>query len=252
MQHNVTLAADERLDRVNDNLSLIQKKNALAFGTDAFLLSAFLRPAPREAAVELGCGNGIISLLAATRGRFSRIHAFEIQQEIAALAERNVALNGLGDRVLVQQADVRGLCAAALGSEVGAVFANPPYMRVDSGFSSPHGAKQTARHETEGGIAEFAAAAAACLRFGGLFYTVYRPDRLESLFAALKENKLAPKRILFVQDNPTAAPSMVLAEAKRGGKEGLTVLPTLLLHEKAGDTALTQKAQQIYDTGVLF
>ena len=250
MYHDIPLAADERVDEVNEKLSLIQKKNALAFGTDAFLLSAFLRPAPRERAVELGCGNGIISLLAAARGRFSHITAIEIQPEMAELTARNIALNHLTDRITVQQNDVRCLSAATLGGEVGAVFANPPYMRVDSGLASPHSAKQTARHETDGGIAEFAAAAARCLKYGGLFYTVYRPDRLESLFAALHMNKLAPKRMIFVHDNPTAAPSIVLLEAKKGAGEGLMVLPPLFLHDSAGDPALSARAQEIYNNGI--
>lgn len=245
------LAADERLCEVNENLCLIQKKNALAFGTDAFLLSAFLRAAPEARAVELGCGNGIVSLLAATRGRFSHITAVEIQREMAELAERNVALNALAARVTVREGDVRALRSADLGGEVEAVFANPPYMKTDSGFASPHAAKQTARHETEGGIAEFAAAAARCLKYGGVFYAVYRPDRLSTLFAALSQNKLAPKRMLFVHDHPAAAPAMVLMEARLGGGEGLAVLPPLFLHEKAGDTALSPRAREIYDKGTI-
>ena len=35
--------ADERLDRVNENITLIQKKDGLTFGTDAFLLAAFIK-----------------------------------------------------------------------------------------------------------------------------------------------------------------------------------------------------------------
>lgn len=249
MRADIVLAADERLDEVNENLVLIQKKNALAFGTDAFLLSTFIRPTVRERAVEFGCGNGIISLLAATRGRFSHITAVEIQQEMADLAARNVVCNHLEERITVKACDVRLLNAAALGGEVGAVFANPPYMRTDSGASSPYGAKETARHETEGGIKDFAAAAARCLKYGGLFYTVYRPDRIETLFASLKEYKLAPKRMVLVQDHPEAAPSMLLLESKLGAAEGLVVLPTLCLHEKRGDKALSPRATAIYETG---
>lgn len=245
------LLPDEYISEVNESLSLIQKKNGLCFGTDAFLLSAFLRPAPRARAVELGCGNGIVSLLAARRGRFAQITALELQAELAALAERNVALNRLEGCVRVLQCDVREVTAATLGGEVEAVFANPPYMRADSGYASPHGIKQTARHETDGGVLEFAAAAARILKYGGVFYTVYRPDRLETLFAALKKNNFAPKRLLLVQDNPAAAPSMVLTEAKLGGKEGLTVLPTLLLHDAPGDTVLSPAAARVYDEGLL-
>ena len=122
-------------------------------------------------------------------------------------------------------------------------------MRTDSGATSPYGAKDIARHETEGGIAEFAAAAARCLKYGGLFYTVYRPDRVETLFAALKEHKLAPKRMVLVQDHPEAAPSMLLLESKLGAAEGLVTLPTLCLHEKRGDKALSPRAAAIYEQG---
>jgi len=249
MQQHITLLGDERLDEVNEKLRLIQKKHALAFGTDAFLLSAFLRPAPRARALEFGCGNGIISLLAMARGRFSHITALEIQHDMAALAARNVTLNGLADRIDVKTRDVRGLTPDELGGEVGAVFANPPYMRENSGFASPHEEKQIARHETEGGIMEFAEAATRCLKYGGLFYVVYRPDRLETLFAALKKSNLAPKRMVFVHDHPEAAPSMLLLEAKKGAAEGLVLLPPLFLHEKAGEQALSPRAQSIYDNG---
>lgn len=249
MEQNLTLLEGERIDEVNERLRLIQKKHALAFGTDAFLLSAFLRPAPRSRAIELGCGNGIISLLAMARGRFSHVTALEIQRDMAELSARNVILNHLEDRITVMECDVRTLTPETLGGEVGVVFANPPYMRENSGFASPHKEKQTARHETEGGIAEFAAAAGKILKYGGLFYVVYRPDRLESLFSALKEHRLSPKRLVFVHDHPEAAPSMILLEAKKGAGEGLVILPPLFLHEKGGDQTLSLRAQSIYDNG---
>ena len=253
MSPEITLAPDERIDEVNEHLKLIWRKNTLAFGTDAFLLSAFLRPAARERAVELGCGGGIISLLAAKRGRFSHVYALELQPEIAALARRNVTLNALDDTITVKEADVRAITADTLGGEVSAVFANPPYLRTDSGHPSPHAAKQTARHETDGGIMEFTAAAARLLKYGGVFYTVYRPDRLASLFAALGQNGFSPKRMIFVHDHENAPPSMVLTEAKKGAAEGLSLLPPLFLHDRDENgkprKELSRRAQEIYDNG---
>ena len=60
---NVTLLPNERIDEVNENLSLIQKKDGLTFGTDAFLLASFIKSAPSKKAAELGAGTGIISRL---------------------------------------------------------------------------------------------------------------------------------------------------------------------------------------------
>jgi 2-polyprenyl-3-methyl-5-hydroxy-6-metoxy-1,4-benzoquinol methylase len=56
----MTLAADERLDKVNENITLIQKKNGLTYGSDAYLLSAFVRPDQNALCVDLGSGTAIL------------------------------------------------------------------------------------------------------------------------------------------------------------------------------------------------
>ena len=244
------MATEEMICEVNDRLKLIQRENGLTFGTDAYLLSCFCRPAKNARAADLGCGTGVISLLLAARERYQKIYAVEAQENFAALTERNVALNGFSHTVSVLNRDVRELKPTDFGGELDVVFSNPPYMRADSGFACTHGEKQIARHEILGDLGDFTAAAARCLRYGGSLYIVYRPDRLETLFAALRGAKFAPKRMLFVQDAHEKAPSMVLCEARLGGNEGLTMLPTLILRESAQNGApLTPRAQRIYDTG---
>lgn len=252
MPHDLTPAPKERLDDINERIRLLQHKNGLTFGSDAFLLSAFCRPCPRGKAADLGCGTGVIALLLAARGTYAHVTGVEVQETFAEITQKNIENNGFSHTVTALCKDVRHLSPADFGGELDAVIANPPYMRTDSGYASPHDEKQIARHEVMGGIAEFAAAAARCLKFGGRFYTVYRPDRLESLFAAMRASKLAPKRMVLVQDHADKAPSMVLCEAVLGAAEGLTLLPTLLLHEKSQDgveKALSPRAQEIYDTG---
>lgn len=252
MEHLILTDPNERLDEVNEHIRLIQRKNGLTFGSDAFLLSAFCRPAPRSRAADLGCGTGIIALLLAARKTYAHITGVEAQPQFAELATRNVALNGFSHTVAVLLGDIRALSPADFGGELDCIVSNPPYMRADSGYASPYGEKQIARHEVLGGIDDFAAAAARCLKFGGRFYTVYRPDRLDSLFAALRAHRLAPKRMVFVHDHPGKEPSMVLCEAVLGAAEGLSVLPPLILHEKSAngiEKSLSERAQRIYDTG---
>lgn len=242
----------ERLDEINERLRLIQREKGLTFGTDAYLLSCFCRPQKNAHAADLGCGTGVISLLLAAREKYARICGVEAQQQFASLAERNVALNGFSDTVSVLFRDVRTLSPADLGGELDVIVSNPPYMREQSGYACAHGEKQIARHEVLGDLTDFTAAAARCLKYGGTLYLVYRPDRLETLFAALRMARFAPKRMLFVQDAPDRAPSMVLCESRLGGGEGLTLLPTLILRDCAQNGApLTPRAQRIYDTGYI-
>ena len=253
MQKEFLLGVDERLDHVNENLVLIQRRNGLTFGTDAFLLSTFCRPARRAKCADFGCGTGIIALLLAARGTYAHIFGVEVQETFAELARRNTQISGFSDTVSVLCRDLRTLSPADFGGELDVIVANPPYMRVTSGFSSPHDEKQIARHEVLGGIGDFASAAAKCLKYGGKFYTVFRPDRLDALLAALRAAGFAPKRMVFVHDHAAKEPSMVLTEAHLGGAEGLVILPPLMLHESDGTGVkkeLSPRAQAIYDTGV--
>lgn len=244
----IELLADERIDRVNENLSLIQKKNGLTFGTDAFLLAAYMKGGAKKRAAELGAGTGIISLLCAARARFAQIDAFEVQADFAELATRNAQYNGLDKCVRVHAADIRDVSAATLGREVDVVFANPPYMRTDSGERNRSDYKYIARHEVCGTVADFCAAAYRLLRHGGYFYCVFRPDRLSELLVAMEANRLCPKQMTFVHAHKDSEPSMVLIRAIKGGAAGMTVTAPLLLHDGVEGGALSARAQRIYDT----
>lgn len=242
---------DERLDEVNEKLALISKKNGLTLSTDAYLLAAFTRPAKKGVAVELGTGTGIVSLLCAAKGRFSHIHALEIQPDFADLASRNTALNGLEDKVTVHLADARQARPDLIGGEVEAVFSNPPYMRTDSGKRNDCEYQYIARHEVCGSIFDFCAAAARLLKHGGKFTCVYHPDRLSDLMAALRENRLEPKVMVFVHADERSEPSSVLIRAHKGGAAGMRILPPLLLHDttdKGSARALSARAARIYET----
>ena len=58
------LYENERINEINDDLKLIEKKDSLTFGTDAYLLSAILPKRQNSICAELGCGSGVVSLLA--------------------------------------------------------------------------------------------------------------------------------------------------------------------------------------------
>lgn len=245
------LHSDERLDRINEDLRLIQKTNGLTFGTDAYLLAAYLRPMHRARAADFGCGTGIISLLAQAKGKFAHVTAIEIQESFAELAKRNVGINGLDDKISVLHADLTSLHPAELGGELDVIFSNPPYMRTDSGKRNTDDEKYIARHEVCGSIADFCRAASRLLKHGGLFYVVWRPDRLSELFSALHDAALEPKRMTFVQADQATSPSMILLECKKGAAPSLIVTPTLMLYRDGAEVSprlMSDAATKIYDT----
>lgn len=244
---DIILEDGERLDEVNEKITLIQKKDGLTFGTDAFLLASFIKPMPRGTAVELGTGTGIISLLLAARERFAKIKALEIQKDFADLARRNVTLNQMESKIDILCKDATKVSALEIGGEADVVFTNPPYMKTDSGRRNESDYKYIARHEVCGDIKDFCAAGFRLLKHGGKFYAVWRPDRLTDLICAMRENRLEPKAITFVHADIKSPPSMMLVSAIKGGASGVTLTPPLVLYDGSDRSALGERAQKIYD-----
>ena len=238
----------ERIDRINENLRLIQPRGGLSFGTDAYLLAAFARPAPAGALVDLGAGTGVISLLCLARGRFRHAYAAELQETSCDVIRRNAALNGFEHRLTVLGGDVRELNPTALPETPSAVLSNPPYLPAGAGLPCADIRMETARRELNGTISDFCAAAARLLPSGGGFFTVYRPERLADLFSALRAARLEPKRMVTVYPDTDSRPCLCLVEARRDGAPSLTFSPPLIIYRSAGERVYTPAMQRIYDT----
>ena len=243
---------DERFDTVNEQIRLIQKKQGLTFGTDTFLLAAFVKSAPKTHAVDLGSGTGILPLLLLAKGKVKCATAVEVQPAFADLIARNAALNGFSDKISPLCADVRDIRPENIGGEVGLVLSNPPYMKCTSGKRNESDEKYIARHEVCGNIADFCACAARLLKHGGKFVCVWRPDRLTDLLGAMHDSRLEPKRMTFVHADAESEPCSVLIEAVKGGAPSVRISKPLILYqareknEKA--RRLTEQAKKIYDT----
>ena len=233
----------ERIDFVNDKLSLIQKTDGLTFGTDALLLASYIN-GRFPSGLELGGGTGIISMLLLTREKLRCTTVIEVQEEYAELIARNGELNSLSDRMAVEHCDLREFKSE---KSFDIIYTNPPYMKVDSGKRNDHDEKFIARHEVCGDIGDFCDTAKRLLKHGGYFYCVWRPDRLVDLICALRENNIEPKEMCFVHANTRSSPSIVLVKSKKGAAAGVSVLEPLFLNLDNDAKALTERAKKIYE-----
>ncbi len=239
------LRENERLDYVNDDIELIQNTDGLTFGTDALLLAGYVN-GKYERGAELGGGTGIISMLLLARGKVKDIDCLEIQEEYAELIDRNAEHNGFNEKLRSVCTDVREYRPE---KECDIVFSNPPYMKTTSGRANAFDKKNIARHEVAGTIYDFCKAGAKALKYGGAFTVVYRPDRLIDLTDALRCASLEPKRMTFVHANNDSAPSMVLIEAKKGGKCGLKLTKPLIIYKNSDNKEYSEDMAFIMNEG---
>src|SRR5208283_1744706 len=106
------------LDFLRD-VKIHQNKKGYRFSVDALLLASFSeRPAAKKIA-DFGAGSGIIGLLLAMRCPGAKVTLIELQESLAGLAESNIALNRLEERVGVIRMDIRSLSSGnGFGSSV--------------------------------------------------------------------------------------------------------------------------------------
>ena len=124
------LSDGERVEDLEcNNLKIIQNKNLYCFTSDSVILANFLKIKPKETAVEIGGGCGVVSLLASAKNKFKEIKIFEIQKEMQDLCQKNINLNNLQEKLKLIPDDVLNF-KKYMEKSVDVVFSNPPYFKV--------------------------------------------------------------------------------------------------------------------------
>ena len=191
-------------------------------GTDSFLLSSLPRLRPGLRVCDLCCGTGLVGFLLLQRQGGLQLTGLDREARAIALARRCVEENSLAGQACFEVLDLRDLRGRLPAGSFDLVTANPPYFPAGRGRSPADPARRDARTEDTLPLEALCQAAAYLLRWGGSFCLVHRPERLADLLTALRTQGLEPKRLRCVEARPGAAPSLLLLEARRGGRPGLT------------------------------
>lgn len=232
----------ETLERLLDGrLKILQPSRGYRFSIDALLLASFFRERPGDQILEIGPGCGIISLILALRNPTVRLTGIEIQEELADLARRNVAMNGLTDRIDIQTGDIRQIAQRLPPSSFDAVLFNPPYRRLLSGKVNPNRQKAVARHEVEGSFADFLRGARPVLKPAGRVVFIYPAPRCAAAIYHLRHEKIEPKRMRLVHSYADSEAQFILVEGIKEGGEELHILPPLFVYKEGKEYSAEMK-----------
>ncbi|MCI9010920.1 tRNA1(Val) (adenine(37)-N6)-methyltransferase [uncultured Oscillibacter sp.] len=211
-------------------------------GLDSFLLASLPRLKPGWKVCDLGCGTGLLGLLLLQRQRALAVTGLDIQPEAVRLGKLAAAENRMEDRLFFRLEDLRETALPAGSFDL--AVCNPPYFPPSAGPLPKGEARRTARTEEACTLEDVCRAAGRLLRWGGAFCLVHKPERLTDLLCALRGEGLEPKRLRLVSLRPERAPSLLLLEARRGGKPGLAVEKPLILENPDGSP--TAELKRIY------
>ena len=220
-------------------IRVLQNRTGYRFSVDAPLLADFIRTRPGDELVDLGTGSGIIPLLLSIKP-FRKIIAVEIQAGLAALARRNVALNGLEARVEIVEADIRTFDP---GRRFDVVFSNPPYIRGKAGRLSDIEEKSVAKHEIKCDIFDIMRATRALLRDDGRACFIYPERRRKDFVEAMNAQGLKLGISRDVRPREDAGPNLFLAECNLHSPAA-EVLPPFILF--GPDGRYTAEAEAVF------
>ena len=183
----------ERIDDLQiNNLKIIQNPDWFCFGVDSILLANYVKSAPNDKIIDLGTGNGIISILLAGKMKCEDVTGVEIQPEVADLARRSVRLNNLEDNIKIIDGDLRDESILPSAS-YDIVVSNTPYKKAKSGLLTEKDEHLLiSRHEVMCTLEDIINQARRLLRSRGRLYLVHRPERLADIITIMRKHKLEP------------------------------------------------------------
>ena len=189
-------------ERLSDDIKIAVSSDH-TFGTDAVILSDFAKIKPRDKALDMGTGCGIIPLLWLRNEKINNVSCLDIQKNAYEQVCHSIEINHLEDRLKPFNCDLRKI-------------------------------NEIARHEVCCNIEDACKAANNLLKYGGRFCMCHRPERLVDTLELMRKYKLEPKRLRFVQDKNTEQPFLFLVQGQKGAKPFLRVEPQLIIKKENG------------------
>ena len=207
----------ENLESVGKKM--IVEEKGLKITEDAILLSEFMKKyfsrkrknlKGEKSFLEIGAGQGIISLLLSELDIISEIFAVEIQEEVFAALKKNIEINDLNGKIIPINKNIKNV-----NGEYDFIFSNPPYKKTSSGKMPENEMERISKYEILLTLDELILEIRRLLKNYGEFFVVVPNSRLNDVFRCIYENRL---NILSIKVNKYKKVDLVVVHGKKGGK----------------------------------
>ncbi|MDD3191373.1 MAG: tRNA1(Val) (adenine(37)-N6)-methyltransferase [Bacilli bacterium] len=229
-----------------EQIKIIQNDEMFRFSVDSMLLAHFVRTTrDTKNIIDLGCGNAPIPLYLTLKTQ-AKIIGVEIQEPVAELAKRSVALNHFENQIEIIHADIKDIYKRDFANRFDIVISNPPYFKwKESSKINKNQFLTIARHEVKIKLEEIISEAKKLLVDGGQFYLVHRADRLDEIVLALHLERFQMKRIQFIYPKTNDKEALlVLIEARKNKKSECKVIEPCYIYQENGE--YTQQLKKIF------
>ena len=229
------------MEYLPNGFTLEPAEGGFPLSTDSMVLAHFAK-LPRNARVlDLGSGCGTLGLLLCSREESCHVTGVELTENAHRAAEENIRRNGLESRMVSVCADLRRVSQRFSPGSFSVCLSNPPY------FSGGPASEATplARREDACAPEDLFQVAGWCLKYGGDFFLVHRPERMAELIAKAAAVQLEAKRLLLLRHREDGPVSLICLAFRKGGKPGLQWQEESLFDRRGAKTPFYN---QVYHT----
>jgi tRNA1(Val) A37 N6-methylase TrmN6 len=223
-------------------VKLLQPPSGYRVAIDPVLLAAAVAAKTGDRILDLGCGVGTAMLCVAARVEATRPVGLEIQEDLAALARRNLTLNGMEERGEILTGDVAAPPAALSADSFQHVIINPPYLESERARPSPDATRAAATVEGEARLDVWVSTAIRFCAPKGSVTFIHRADRLGDLLGCMGVG-LGGLKVFPLWPGLGKAARRVIVQGRKGSAAPLEMLPGLVLHGANG--AFTPEAEAV-------
>lgn len=222
-------------DLLDFNKKIVQDTDYFNFSLDSVLLVNFCDIKRNYKILDICSGNCPIPLMLESKVN-NKIYACEIQKEIYELGLESIKLNSLEDKIELLNIDAKELNKKFETDTFDLITCNPPYFKInDKSIKNDNTIKSNARHELLISLEDIFKISRKLLKNNGKLVMVHRTERLDEIIELSKKYNLNIKRIQFIYPKENEESNMIIIEAHKNGKEGLKVLPPIIVHDSNGD-----------------
>lgn len=208
--------------------TIVQDGCAMKVGTDGCLLGGWFDCSNSHNILDIGCGSGLISIMAAQRCD-AHVTGIEIDKDAAVQASENVRNSPWAERIDITHCDFLQYNPE---KRFDTIVCNPPYF-VNS-LKCDKSSRTLARHSDSLNSTDFFAKCAEVSTPAPVVAIIIPCDILSEWLSAANANGFYTRRITYIKTTPTKAPKRVLVEFVRDSKV-CTVKKTLIFENGRGE-----------------
>lgn len=201
----------------NTNLKLMQDSHHFKMTSDSIHLCEFINVRKRDKVLDIGCNNGVISMVAKLKTNGDCV-GIDINSEAIKLAKENADLN-----LLTHISFVNSSVQEYMDSNFDLISCNPPYHKDKTN-------KDTANFDGMLTLEELAFHSFRLLKDKGRCAIVIKSERLSECITVFNNYKFGLKRIRFIHHSINHPSSSVCLEFIKNGVQQTIVEAPVINH----------------------